>query len=1420
VALGLTQRLGLLFLSSVTAQLLLRRGRVRLGGYLYVYGMILAFAILIIFNGGVQSAAFPNSIMVILTAGLILGRRTAAMTTAVVIITAFISLILEAQGMLPPPMATGANSVEWLSTSAILIISTILISLFVKGRDEASREAAKANASLKEAGELLEQRVQQRTQELSTSFEISRQLSMITDVEQLIATVVEQIQTAFDYYYVQLYLFDDAKETLTLVGATGEAGRQMLADKRRLLKGQGLIGQAAMTNEVLLIPDVTQDERWLPNEYVPETKSETAVPIAIGSDVLGVLDVQHNLAGGLDETDANLLQSIANQIAVAIQNARQIEQTEAALAETSRQAERLSMLNEMSRAINDAKDINDIYKVTGRYTQKIVGGQRASLAMVDPGGKTFEVLGLSGEKGAIPMGTHLPLDKTAVGLCIRENRLVIDGDGRPDDYLDAKKLAEQGLISTMNAPILVGGTVTGALNIGSDQSSAYGVREAALLQQIVSLFSSALENRQLLARTEEALQETSIFRQLVENAGQGIGMATLEGDLLYVNPALTTLLEINAPEEVIGTSFLRQHPEEIQSQFQQEIFSSLMEEGNWSGELQLQIHGKPIPTDENYFLLRDETGRPFQIGAIIADISERKQAEAIITRQAADLQIVADLSTAVSTSLETTQLLQDIVNRTKERFNLYHTHIYLFDEAQTMLTLAAGAGDVGAKMAAAGHSIPYDYENSLVAQVARTKQGIIVNDVAADPAFLPNPLLPDTKSEMAVPMMVGRKVIGVLDIQADKVGYFTDADINIQTTLATQIAVAVENARAFEMASEQAAIIRNAANIIATFSLDGALHTLNEAGLRRLGYDTVEDVVGRYVLSFYPPDIGTALYEEVVKAVQEQGVWQGEAMLVTRYGENFPVDQTITLIRDEDGRPKMLAFNMTDITERKQAEEAIQRSENLMRTIINSTPDWIFVKDRQHRYQLVNKAYADSVNMEPEDLVGKTVEEIGMPAETARRLMTIDEELMTGEETLIITEEEITTAEKTRYQTVTKVLMRDASGEVQGMVGFVHDVTEQISAVQQQAFLRQELEEQLQQVNALQRTMTREGWQAFMTARERPFQGFEFSEDGVKPLTTEDLTGSKNGKSSAVSTNKKSELISPVKIHGATVGKIGIRNPDGAPVSEEQRQLLISLTNQVAEALDRARLFEETETARSQTEALFSGSQQVVRAVNMTEILHALVNATRLQSYERANIFFFDKLLAPDETAETLTITAVWSKDEQTDPMPVGTSVPIDQYPLFKYLDREEPLFIDDVAAGNRLDEEVKTLLIDQKMHSILAVPLILGDSWLGFVIGSADKPQQLNDDDIRQIVSLAGQAATVAQSQRLYEEAQARAQSEQILREVSAQITSAVDAESILRTAVREIGSSLGLETYIYLTASGDLEAAGVPEKNGNPIE
>jgi signal transduction histidine kinase len=194
----------------------------------------------------------------------------------------------------------------------------------------------------------------------------------------------------------------------------------------------------------------------------------------------------------------------------------------------------------------------------------------------------------------------------------------------------------------------------------------------------------------------------------------------------------------------------------------------------------------------------------FENSDLLDSVTEQSEALTIFATQ---LRTAADIARKLGSVLDPDLLLQQMVDLMQSRFGLYHAHVYVLEspplaEEQGMLdgkrlTVRAGSGEVGRVLRERGHSISFDHPQSLVARAARTQETVVAEDTTVMSGFMSNPLLPQTRSEMAVPLVAGDQLLGVLDMQDDQPGRFTETEVDTFTTLAGQIGTALQTAALF-----------------------------------------------------------------------------------------------------------------------------------------------------------------------------------------------------------------------------------------------------------------------------------------------------------------------------------------------------------------------------------------------------------------------------------------------------------------------------------------------------------------------------------------------------------------------------------------------------------------------------------------------
>jgi transcriptional regulator with GAF, ATPase, and Fis domain len=214
--------------------------------------------------------------------------------------------------------------------------------------------------------------IQRRSTQLETSAEVSRIASTILDPSELLPEVVELIKKGFDLNYAGIFLIDvtgeitgEPNKWAVLQAGSGLPGQQMIDSGHKLeIGGDSMIGTSISKAET----------NFVRNPYLPETRSEMAFPLISRGQVLGALSIQSDKEGSFTQEDITSLQTMADQLANAIENANLFEQTEA-------RAEELTILNEMARAFTQTLDVDALIKHTFDFTRRLMNAENFYAAL-------------------------------------------------------------------------------------------------------------------------------------------------------------------------------------------------------------------------------------------------------------------------------------------------------------------------------------------------------------------------------------------------------------------------------------------------------------------------------------------------------------------------------------------------------------------------------------------------------------------------------------------------------------------------------------------------------------------------------------------------------------------------------------------------------------------------------------------------------------------------------------------------------------------------------------------------------------------------------------------------------------------------------------------------------------------------------
>ncbi|MBN2390842.1 MAG: GAF domain-containing protein, partial [Anaerolineae bacterium] len=585
------------------------------------------------------------------------------------------------QTLMVLPMLSGGHLqgvivLQWakpypLSASEQFVLRRLLrptVALLARRRAYLSEESARAENA-------------QRAAQFQTAAEVARAASSIIDLNELLPRAVELVRERFALYYIGIFLVDETRRWVALRAGSGEAGRVMLENKHGFPVGSdSMIGRCVSEARPQLPERVETAVRYV-NPLLPDTTAEIALPLISRNQMIGAISIQSSKIRIFSEADVIILQTVADQLANAIQNARLFEQLNTSLTESE-------MQTEVSVAINEAQSVEAITRAAAQ-----VG----------------EFIGMEGV--SLRYFTHWDVDGTPL---IQDIYGVIGHNGG-SEFRQQKNVGVNHELLTRF--------------FGDTQQTRRAQTSGA-----ISVFNDL--------STETSIPE-ELHQYLLQQGYRSMIMAPL-----------------SARNRLLGfLTFYSENPvENLPTRYVQVFVRTLIDE---------------VATGlDRYILLRERE------------------------RRAEHMETALEVSRYAASMLDEEALLAEVAELILERFNYYYVSTYMVDDSGRWAVLYAGTGEAGRTMMAQGHRLQVGGD-SMIGQCVSAAAPRIAMDVGKEMYRFDNPLLPDTHSELALPLISRNVVIGAVSIQSTEVAAYSREDVTILQTMADQLATAVGNARLF-----------------------------------------------------------------------------------------------------------------------------------------------------------------------------------------------------------------------------------------------------------------------------------------------------------------------------------------------------------------------------------------------------------------------------------------------------------------------------------------------------------------------------------------------------------------------------------------------------------------------------------------------
>ena len=777
-----------------------------------------------------------------------------------------------------------------------------------------------------------------RAAELTTLYEVSRTINSTLDLPSVLDLIMSKVVELLDVEAGSLLLVEEESGDLAFEVVLGVSDSHLLVGRRHPA-GQGIVGQVVASGQAQIVNDVEADPHWdrdVDREIGFVSRRIMAVPMISRDQVIGVIEViNHRNGSPFEEEEAALLTNFAAQAAVAIENARLYTRTDLALA---RRVEELSTMQRIDRELNAVLDFDLVIDITLDWALKATSAPVGVIAYHDEELDGLLLLASRGYPAEVERyrGEPWPLDRGIVGRVVRSGEPALVHDVMADgDY----RAIQPSTRSQLSVPIRREGRVIGVLTVEHPEADAFDEDGLVFVQRLADHAAIAIENARLHDETQQRLQGQVALReaaQVISSALEREVVLSRIAEQLCSAVDATSVYILDCDPETGITTVIAEHispnarPEESESDLgaiyvdQAPEFYATLRAGGWDvsylddpdlkefeREHMLRYGAKTVLYIP--FLIRgqltgfaevwesrrrrrftaDEIALCQGIGQQAAIAMENARLYHESRRRAEDMSLLYEASLTVSSHLSLSQVLETIHLQIREVWDPPVFFIALYDAAEDALDFVIYV-DRGQRLVPFRQSLA---ENpGFSAWIVKNRRSILVADWEKEAATSPVQGIPIgevTRSWLGVPLVVGDRMVGVMSVQDYEPDAYGRGHEQFLSTIAGQVAIAIENARLYqqaeEMAEENERLYQETQQRLGEVSL---LYDTSSAVSRTLNLDQVLNTTARQMTTALAAD-GCALWiwdrEEAVLVTQLDYVTNPDLREPRRPGTVYPL---------------------------------------------------------------------------------------------------------------------------------------------------------------------------------------------------------------------------------------------------------------------------------------------------------------------------------------------------------------------------------------------------------------------------------------------------------------------------------------------------------------------------------------------------